>query len=155
MKKVYKNEYEHVRVEMSMVSIDETLKQAGLNDNGSIQSYHTANVLRRIGRYMPYRSGSLIKLMNIQTDINKPYIRVKAPQAHYLYRGALWVSDITGSAWARKGETKRDTGIPLKYHTGRNPQAGPDWANRLVQAEGEAMAADLQQYIDRSARRGR
>lgn len=150
-----KIDYDYIKVEYKEVPIEDVLKSAGLNDDGAIQTFHTQNVLRRMVKYMPYKSGALIKLTLAQTDISKPVIITKAPQAYYLYRGTLWVGDDTGSAWARKGETKHETGIPLKFNQEKNPQAGAQWDVRLKENEMAAMTADLQRYIQHMARRNK
>lgn len=109
-------------------SMVETL---GLGRNGHVQQYHTANVLDRIKKYMPYRTGATIKLTVAQTDTHVPEIITENPQARYLYYGL-----------SKKGN-------PLHYTHTDNPLAGPRWDSRLSAAEGAAMAADLQRYINR------
>lgn len=37
------------------------IDQLGLGEKGEAQMFHTANVLRRIQRYMPFRTGATIK----------------------------------------------------------------------------------------------
>jgi hypothetical protein len=54
-------------------------KEKGLTAGGDVQRFHTNNVLRRIVKYMPYRSGATIKLTQAQTDINKPEIVTDTP----------------------------------------------------------------------------
>ena len=46
----------------------------GLGRDGPVQQFHTANVLRRIQKYMPYRTGATIKLTIAQTDTHVPVI---------------------------------------------------------------------------------
>ena len=98
------------------------------------QMFHTANVLRRIQRYMPYRSGATIKLTIAQTDIRVPEIVTQAPHAVYIYKGL-----------SRSGN-------PLNYTRTKNPMAGPYWDETVVAFEGAAMTADLQRYLDRRAK---
>ena len=38
---------------------------------------------------------------------------------------------------------------PLDYSKTKNPKAGPHWDRAVTAAEGKAMTADLQRYIDR------
>ena len=59
----------------------------GLGRDGPVQQFHTANVLRRIQKYMPYRTGATIKLTIAQTDTHVPEIVTDNPQARYLYYG--------------------------------------------------------------------
>ena len=146
-------DYDSIKAEYKSVSIEELLRSAGLNDDGLIQTFHTQNVLRRIQRYMPFESGALIKLTILQTDIRKPVIITRAPQAHYLYRGKLYVDPETKSAWSRKDVVKVETKRDLTYNKKKNERAGSEWDKRLMEYEGEAITADLQRYIDEQARR--
>ena len=122
-----------------------------------MQRQHTANVLRRIVRYLPYRSGETIKQTIIQTDINRPEIVTRSPYAKYIYYGKVMVDPKTGAAgfmtkqgWrSRKGVPKVRTGRPLEYTKDKNPLAGPRWDRRLVSAEGKLLARELQDYLDR------
>lgn len=87
------------------------------------------NVLRRIQKYMPYRTGATIKLTVAQTDPRVPEIVTEELQAVYLYNGV-----------SRSGK-------PLNYTKTKNPLAGGHWDRALVAAEGDALAADLERYI--------
>jgi len=114
-------------------------KDHGLDPGGDVQRFWTATVLRRIQRYMPYRTGATIKLTIAQTDVNKPEIVTDVPYGKYLYYG-----------YAMEGTPPMHvTDRPLKYTTTKNPLAGPKWDVRLSAAEGKTMAAELQAYIDR------
>lgn len=134
---------------LEMHSTRRIIRDKGLDEHGDVQAFHTRNVLRRIVRYMPYQSGMTIKLTVAQTDVNRPLIITDTPSARFLFNGKLMVSDVTGSAWARKGETKHVVNTPLDYTKTKNPKAGPHWDRAVTAAEGKAMVADLQQYIDR------
>lgn len=153
--------YLNAKVVLKEKSISEILTKAGLNDDGALQTFHTNNVLRRVLKYMPAESGTLMKLTLIQTDIRKPYIITDAPQAHYLFMGKLWVDPVTGKGafykpgygfWSRPGVDKVPTETPLTYNTSINPNAGPRWDLALGQ-ELPAMTAELQAYADLLARR--
>ena len=134
---------------LELHSTDRIIRDKGLDEQGDVQAYHTRNVLRRIVRYMPYQSGMTIKLTVAQTDVRRPLIVTDTPSARFLFNGKLMVSDVTGSAWARKGETKHVVNTPLDYTKTKNPKAGPHWDRAVTAAEGKAMTADLQRYIDR------
>lgn len=105
------------------------LHRHGLDGAGGAQRFHTANVLRRIQKYMPYRTGATIKLTVAQTDITVPEIVTEAPYAQKLFRG------------------KSRGGRPIRYTKTKNPHAGPRWDKAVSAAEGAAMAADLQRYL--------
>lgn len=142
---------------LEMNSVAKVLRDKGLNATGDVQQFHTANVLRRITKYMPFLSGMLIKLTIAQTDIKKPEIVTDAPEGQYLFRGKVMVDSKTGAAgfmtpegWrSRKGCVKVRTSRDLKYTKTKNPRAGPRWDIAVSTHEGKAMAADLQRYIAR------
>ena len=114
-------------------------KRLGLDPGGDVQRFQTQNVLRRIVKYMPYRSGATIKITIAQTDINKPFIVTETPYARYLYYGKA----MTGRA--PKTVTNRD----LAYTKTKNPQAGAFWDRTLAAVEGGVLRRELQAYINR------
>lgn len=133
----------NMQVTLRMKDLNRLLRDKGLNANGSVQAFHTNNVMRRIIKYMPYRTGATIKKTIVDTDINKPYIVTNVPYGKYLYYGKVMVG----------APPKQVTDVPLQYTTTKNPKAGPFWDRALVAAEGEALRADLQRYIDRRSGR--
>lgn len=144
-------------VYLQMNSVGQILKDKGLDPGGDAQKFHTANVLRRIKRYMPFVSGMTYKVTVAQTDISKPYIITDTPYAKYLFYGKVMVDPKLGIAgfmtpegWrSRKGCVKVLTDRDLQYNRTKNPNAGPRWDRALSAAEGKAMAADLQRYLKR------
>lgn len=139
----------NVTAVLEMRSRKEIMQAKGVEPGGDVQTFHTQNVLRRILRYMPYDSGMTIKITVAQTNVRRPLIITNTPSARFLFHGKLMVSDVTGSPWARKGETKHVVDTPLVYTHTKNPKAGPYWDKALSAAEGPAMAADLQRFIRR------
>lgn len=131
------------KVTVYMKPTKQILREKGLGPGGDVQRFHTQNVLRRIQKYMPYRTGATVKTMIAQTDINKPYIVVNVPYAKYLYYGKVMVGK------APKVVTEK----PLNYTKTKNPLAGPYWDRALKAAELPAMQADLQRYVNRKAGR--
>lgn len=127
------------RVAVELRPVREIIRKKGLMPGGAVQRQHTANVLRRIVRYLPYRSGETIKQTVIQTDINQPEIVTRSPYAKYIYYGKVMVGKAP----------KRVTDRPLKYTKDKNPLAGPRWDRRLVSAEGKLLARELQDYLGR------
>lgn len=136
-----------VKVYLKTNPMGQILKDKGLTANGSVQSFHTNNVLRKIIKYMPYRTSATIKLTIAQTDINSRYIVTDVPYGKYLYYGKVMVGVHSGSAWARENEPKKVINKNLEYTKIKHPQAGPFWDRALSAAEGPALAADLQRYI--------
>lgn len=142
-----------IRVDMKPVST--ILKRLGVTPDGDVQAHVTKIVSHRITRYMPYRSGALatkLKIIKSPTEIE-----VLGPYAHYQYKGVVWVDPVTHAAgfltangWrSRKDVAKVPTSRPLDYDHSKNPEAGPHWDRRLMAAEGVAIAADAQDYIDK------
>lgn len=142
---------------LEMNSVQQILRDKGLHETGDVQQFHTANVLRRIIKYMPFLSGMLIKLTIVQTVISRPEIVTDAPEGQYLFRGKVMVDPKNGAAgfmtpegWrSRKGCVKVRTSRDLKYTKIKNPRAGPRWDIAVSTREGKAMAADAQRYIER------
>lgn len=150
------------KVTVDMKPINAILKAKGLTAGGDVQRFHTQNVLRRIQKYMPYRTGATIKLMVAQTNINKPEIVLDVPYGRFLYYGKLMVDPVTGAAgfqdkdgqWkSRRGVNKVKSERPITYTKTKNPLAGPYWDRALKAAEMPAMQADLQRYVNRKAGR--
>lgn len=149
------------RIQVDMAPVSHIMKRLGVDARGDVQRFHTANVRRRIQKYMPYRSGATIKLMIVQSPVEEPFIHVDVPYARMLYHGKVMVDPKTGAAgfltangWrSRKGGPKVVSSRPIQYNRTKNPQAGPFWDRRLIAAEGAQMAAELQEYVRRRERR--
>lgn len=92
-----------MRVTLDFPAAEEILQEVGLDEQGDAQMFHTKNVLRRVQKYMPYRTGATIKLTVAQTDPRVPEIVTEEPQAVYLY------NDVSRS------------GKPLNYTKTKNP----------------------------------
>ena len=142
---------------LEMNSVGQILKDKGLNETGDVQQFHTANVLKRIKRYMPFVSGMTYKVTVAQTDIKKPEIVTDTPNAKFLFHGKVMIDPKLGIAgfmtpegWrSRKGSVKVRTDRNLQYNRTKNPRAGARWDRALSANEGAAMAADLQRYLNR------
>ena len=141
-------------VRMDMEPIRKILARKGISPTGAVQMQLTNIVNRRIARYMPFRTGTLIKLKRV---VSPTEIEVLGPYARYQYYGKLMVDPKTGSAgfltpecWrSRKGVSKVLTDRDLEYDTTKNPMAGPYWDRKLIFAEGKAIVAELQAFVDR------
>ena len=144
-------------VTLEMKTVNQLIKDKGLDKAGDVQSFHTQNVLRRIKKFMPFRTGVTYKVTVAQTDIRKPEIVTDTPYAKYLFHGKVMIDPainaagfMTPEGWrSRKGCVKVLTNRNLEYFDGKNRQAGARWDRALSTNEGEAMAADLQRFINR------
>lgn len=148
-------------IKVDMAPKSQVMKRLGVTAQGDVQRFHTANVRRRIQKYMPYRSGATIKLMIAQSPVDEPFIHLDVPYARMQYYGKVMVDPKTGAAgfltpngWrSRKNVKKVVSDRNIQYDKAKNPQAGPFWDRRLIAAEGSAMRQDLQTYVNRRASR--
>lgn len=123
------------RIRVNMKPVNTILSRLGVDRNGDVQRFVTNTVNRRITRYMPYRSGALAtKLKHIKSSTE---IEVLGPYARYQYYGKA----MTGPA--PRTVTDRD----LNYDKTKHPLAGPFWDRRMMQAEGEQIASEVQNYV--------
>lgn len=147
------------RIKVDMAPVSTIMKRLGVTAQGDVQRFHTANVRRRIQRYMPYRSGATIKLMIVQSPTDMPFIHVDVPYARMLYHGKVMVDPktraagfLTPNGWrSRKGVPKVASDRDIQYDKSKNERAGPYWDRALMAAEGAQMQAELQAYVDRRA----
>lgn len=146
-----------MKIKLQLPTAKQLIKRKGFDSSGHVQQFHTQNVLKRIKRYMPFKTGTTYKITVAQTDIRKPEIVTDVPYGQVLFRGKVMVDPRTGAAgfmtpegWrSRKGCKKVATNRNLQYTRTKNPLAGPHWDRTLSANEGKAMAADLQRYINR------
>lgn len=108
-----------------------------------VQKYVDSECLRLMTPYTPMRNGVLTRSATLGTKIGSGRIVYNSPYARYQYYGKLMVSSVTGSAYAKSGESKVLTDIDLKYDTSRHSQAQRLWF--------EAMKADKKEQILRGA----
>ncbi len=147
------------RIKVDMAPVQSIMDRLGVTARGDVQRFHTANVRRRIQRYMPFRSGAMIKLMIAHSPTDEPFIYVAAPQSRMLYYGKVMVDPKTGAAgfltpngWrSRKGVPKVASDRDIEYTKTHNERAGPYWDRALMAAEGAQMRAELQAYVNRRA----
>lgn len=146
-----------MKVKLHLPSAAQIIRAKGLAADGAVQMFHTQNVLRRIKKFMPFRTGLTYKITVAQTDIRKPEIVTDTPYGKHLFRGKVMIDPKLGIAgfmtpegWrSRKGCVKVLTNRDLQFFKGKNPRAGPRWDKALSANEGKAMAADLQRFIDK------
>ena len=148
-----------LRVKIDLASTQQMIKNLGLNAIGDVQKFVTHNINRRMTKYMPFRTGVLAtKLKHVASPTT---ILVLGPYAKYQYYGKVMVNSVTGKGPGyiedvgyryRKGTILKVTERDLEYSTRKNAMAGPFWDRRLMEFEGEVIAAETQAYIAR--RRG-
>lgn len=150
------------RIKVEMKPVNTILTRLGVDKTGDVQMQVTRIVNQRITRYMPYRTGALsTKLKYIKSPTE---IEVAADYAHYQYIGKVRVNAATGKGPMnipgvglryRKGTVTKltDRDLDQKPHPPDNDRAGPLWDRRMMAAEGDQIAAELQAYVDRRKKR--
>lgn len=119
-----------MKVEFNISTAETIKRNHGLQPGGSVQKLVDGECMRYMGDYMPRRqAGELEHMMVMATVIGSGQIDTPGPYAHYLHEGILYVSPITGSAWAKKNEIKVPADKDLTY-TGA-PMRGKRWFDRM------------------------
>ncbi len=126
-----------MKVSVEMRPVAQILESHGVGKNGHVQRFLTNTINRRITRYMPFLTGTLATKLKYVKSATK--IEVLGPYAKYQYYGKLMVGP----------PPKILTDIPLNYTKTKHPLAGPFWDRRLMQAEGKAIANEVNKYIRR------
>jgi len=164
------------KIQVDMVPVNTIMKRLGVTPDGDVQLFVTKMVNHRIVRYMPFSSGVMATKTKFLSGIPAPSeghltdkrevispteIYIPGPYAHYQYVGKKWVDPkthaagfLTANGWrSRKNVPKVGTDQDLTYDKSKNPRAGPHWDRALVAAEGAAMTADVQEYVNKRAGR--
>lgn len=110
---------------------------------GKAQTFVDSECIRLMVRYTPARNNILYKTPTLGTKLGSGRIYYQSPCARYQYYGFLMVSSVTGSPWAKNGESKVLTKRRLRYSTARHPQAQARWF--------EAMKTNHRDQIRRGA----
>lgn len=116
--------------EFKLKTTEELLRERGLEEMGKVQKFVDSEVIKKMAPYTPMLSGVLEK-STAPTVIGSGLIQQNTPYARFQYYGKLMVSSVTGSAWARSGESKVLTDTDLVYNTSRHPLAGKMWFERF------------------------
>lgn len=96
-----------------------------------VQKYIDESCIKLMLPYTPMLTGKMIQSATNGTVIGSGRIVYLSPYARYQYYGKLMVSRLTGSSYARHGESKVLTGKPLRHQTSKQPHAGAMWFERM------------------------
>ena len=114
-------------------------------ENNAVGQFVAQTWARYFAKYVPMQSGILRS--NFTTEPFK--VTYNSPYAHYQYEGELYVSPTTGSPWARPGEIKVPTGIPLEHSKEMNPLATSHWEVPAYDAFSTSVASQVTAFIRR------
>ncbi|CUP20694.1 Uncharacterised protein [[Eubacterium] contortum] len=107
-----------------------------------------ANEAKRLmDPYVPARNMALSQDVRTYVQEGAGVVHYLVPYARFQHEGALMVSRITGSPWARHGETKVVTGKKLKYSTFHHPLATSEWEKAMKAARMGDYTAAVQRYV--------
>lgn len=125
----------YMRMKTKLPNTNKLVKGLGADERGAIQQEVTEEVYKRMGKYMPRKTGALEER---KTSITKPNrIKTVGPYARYVFFGVS------------------PSGKPLHYDRSHNPLAGAHWDRRMVRAEGRSIVAAVKRKIKRSRKNGR
>ncbi len=95
------------------------------------QMFVDSDCIRLMVPYTPMLNGKMFQSATNGTVIGSGEIKYTSPYARYQYYGKVMVSSVTGSPWARKGESKVFTERNINYNKSRNTKAGSYWFERM------------------------
>lgn len=108
-----------------------------------------ANEAKRLmNPYVP--ALNMVLSQNVRTYVEDEcgVVHYLSPYARYQHKGLLMVSRITGSPWARKGESKVVTGKKLKHNKSRHPLATSEWEKAMKAARMKEFTNAVQRYVN-------
>ena len=117
--------------------------------NSDVQLFMANEAKRLMDPYVPARNLMLAQNVSIYAEDDEGIVHYRSPYAHYQYKGVLYVSSITGSAFASSGEYKVPTSRKLEYSKFRHPLATSQWDKAMVTARGDDLTAAVQRFIKR------
>lgn len=109
------------------------------NRFSSAQKFVDSECIRLMVPYTPMRNGIMMKSPVLGTKIGSGNIVYQSPYARFQYYGKVMVSRISGSPWARRGESKALTDKDLNYSKTRHPKAQRMWFEVMKADKGEAI----------------
>lgn len=103
------------------------------------QKFIDSECIRLMVKYTPARNLFLSDSAALGTKIGSGRIVFANPYARFQYYGKLMVSRITGSSYARHGESKIVTNKDLQYSNRPHPQAQRLWFETTKSQHGQAI----------------
>lgn len=108
-----------------------------------------ANEARRLmNPFVPALNMGLSQNVRTYVEGGSGIVHYISPYANYQHKGILMVSRITGSPWARQGESKVTTGKKLKYNKSRHPLATSEWEKSMKAARMGDFTSAVQRFVN-------
>ncbi len=109
-----------------------------------------ANEAKRLmDPYVPALNMGLAQNIRTYVQGDSGVVHYMSPYARYQYKGILMVSRITGSAWARQGESKVLTGRKLDHKKSRkHPLATSEWDKAMKAARMGDYVKAVQRFVN-------
>lgn len=109
-----------------------------------------ANEAKRLmDPYVPFLNGPLSSQARVSIEQGSGIVHYLSPYAAYQFYGKVMVSDVTGSPWARSGESKHVIDKDLEHNKFRHPLATSHWDKAMLVARSDDLIESLQNYIRR------
>lgn len=108
-----------------------------------------ANEAKRLMEpYVPALNMGLSQNVRTYVEGDHGIVHYTSPYANYQHKGILMVSRITGSPWARMGESKVTTGRKLKHNKSRHPLATSEWEKAMKAARMGDFTGAVQRFVN-------
>ena len=108
-----------------------------------------ANEAKRLmNPYVPALNMGLSQNVRTYVKNGSGVVHYLSPYAKYQYKGVLMVSRLTGSPWAKVGESKVTTGKSLKYNKSRHPLATSEWDKAMKAARMGDYTSAVQKFVN-------
>lgn len=108
-----------------------------------------ANEAKRLmNPYVPAMNMGLSQNVRTYVEGGAGIVHYTSPYANYQHKGILMVSRITGSSWAKAGESKVTTGKSLKYNKSRHPLATSEWEKAMKAARMGDFTNAVQRFVN-------
>jgi hypothetical protein len=142
--RTYKDQYTEARLVWSR-----TFARDNNERFENVQKFVDSEIIRYMVPYTPMRNGLLSKSAVLGTKIGSGRIIYASPYARFQYYGYVMVSRVTGSPYARQGESKVKTNRMLHYNLKRHPKAQRLWFEVMKQDKKEALLRGAQRIANR------
>ena len=125
----------------------ETIAHENTGGDGS-RLFLANECMRLMNPYVPAEQVEVLAgSARAYSDGDSGYVEYNTPYAHYQYEGILYVSSITGSAWASAGEYKVKTDKELEHQTAFHPLATSHWDKAMMVANRGKIVRAMQNYL--------